>query len=187
VNPIVQQIEELFTTSGQAAYFGEAVSQLEHALQAAHLAETARASDSLVMAALLHDLGHLLHELPEDVAESGIDGRHEHAGAIWLARWFRPGVTQPIFLHVAAKRYLCAVDAHYLGRLSPASVQSLQLQGGPFTPEEVVAFEQQPYCREAVQLRRWDDEAKVPGWEVPGLAHYLPRLQREAELRDTEA
>src|SRR5262249_28661399 len=141
MNPVVQQIHDVFTLRGHDAYFGEAVSQLEHALQAAHLAEEAGASDSLVCAALLHDLGHLLRGLPENIAAEGIDDCHEHAGASWLTRWFRPCVTQPILLHVTAKRYLCAVDPLYRARLSPASVQSLQLQGGPFTDEEVAAFE----------------------------------------------
>jgi phosphonate degradation associated HDIG domain protein len=173
---VVDEICELFATKGNAAYVGEPVSQLEHALQAAHHAEHSGASDSLIVAALLHDIGHLLHKLPEDAADHGIDTRHEQLGQTWLARYFGPEVTEPIRLHVPAKRYLCATDGAYLGQLSPASQQSLQLQGGPFDPTEIERFEQNPYHRAAVAMRRWDDLAKVPGMEVAGLDHYRPRL-----------
>jgi phosphonate degradation associated HDIG domain protein len=174
---IVDEVLELFHTQGHAAYFGEPVSQTEHALQTAWQAEQEGAVGTVVVAALLHDVGHLLRGLPEDIADRGIDGRHEMAGEAWLARSFGPAVTEPIRLHVAAKRYLCAVDAEYRQQLSPASLQSLALQGGPFNAEEVRAFEQHPYHREAVQLRRWDDRAKIPGLAVPGLEHYRPALE----------
>jgi phosphonate degradation associated HDIG domain protein len=170
-------IAELFATRGHREYFGEAVSEEEHALQAAHLAERDRADDALVAAALLHDIGHLLHGFGEDVAERGIDARHEEIGHAWLTRRFRPPVADPVRLHVDAKRYLCATDPAYLDRLSPASKRSLDLQGGPFTLAEVAAFERHPHHAAAVRLRRWDDAAKVPGWAVPALAHYLPRLR----------
>src|SRR5215472_16930409 len=106
----VDEIFELFSTRGSAAYFGEPVSQREHALQAAHLAETEGAVDSLVVAALLHDIGHLLHDLPEDIADQGADAHHEDVGHDWLARYFGPEITEPVRLHVEAKRYLCQVD-----------------------------------------------------------------------------
>src|SRR5262249_30599789 len=115
-NP-VDHILELFAVGGRAAYFGEPVSQAEHALQAAHPAPSPGAAEDLVVAALLHDVGHLLHGLPETVAGEAIDARHQDGGAAWLARWFGPALTEPIRLHVAAKRYLCAVDPHYLSRL----------------------------------------------------------------------
>jgi gamma-butyrobetaine dioxygenase len=175
--PIVDRIFEVFAVAGRALYFGEAVSQAEHALQTAHLAETAGADAELITAALLHDFGHLLHGLPETVAEQGLDARHEEGGAAWLARHFGPAVTDPVRLHVAAKRYLCATDPTYLARLSPASQRSLQLQGGPFDAEGVRRFEQEPHARAAVALRRWDDAAKVPGRDVPGLEHYRPCLE----------
>jgi phosphonate degradation associated HDIG domain protein len=175
---VVDEICELFATKGHAAYIGEPVSQLEHALQAAHHAEQAGASDALVVAALLHDLGHLVHKLPEDCADHGIDDRHEALGQAWLKRHFGPEVTEPVRLHVAAKRYLCATDAAYRGQLSPASQQSLALQGGPMAAEEARQFESQPHYRDAVALRRWDDLAKVPGLAVPGMDHYRPRLTR---------
>jgi phosphonate degradation associated HDIG domain protein len=175
---IVDEICDLFATRGHAAYIGEPVSQLEHALQAAWHAERAGASDALVVAALLHDVGHLITKLPEDCAEHGIDDRHEALGQAWLRRHCGPEVTEPVRLHVAAKRYLCATDAGYRDQLSPASRQSLALQGGPFTPDEAADFERSSHYRDAVELRRWDDLAKVPGLEVPGLEHYRPRLER---------
>ena len=173
-------IFEIFEVKGGDAYFGEPVSQLEHALQAAYHAERESAPPWLVVAALLHDIGHLLHDLPEHIADLGVDARHEDVGHAWLAQYFGPEITAPVRMHVDAKRYLCATDPEYLKLLSPASVQSLQLQGGPFCEAEARAFEQQPFAREAVRLRRWDDLAKVPGMQVPGLEHY--RAMIEASL-----
>ena len=178
----VEEILRLFQTRGHDAYLGEPVSQAEHALQAAHLAVLDGAPEALVVAALLHDVGHLLHDLGDDVADRGIDARHERSGGSWLARNFGPEVAEPARLHVDAKRYLCAAEASYLDGLSRASRQSLALQGGPMTLEEIRTFEANPHHREAVRLRRWDDEAKVPGLEVPGLESYLGRLG--ATLKD---
>ena len=173
---VIDHILTLFREKGQGAYFGEAVTEAEHALQCANLAEQSGAANELIAAALLHDVGHLLHDLPEDIAERGIDGRHEEGGAAWLTRYFGPAVVDPVRLHVAAKRYLCAVEPSYLAALSPASQQSLHLQGGPFTPDEARRFEQEPWFRSAVAVRRWDDGAKVPNLVVPGLDHYRPCL-----------
>ncbi|HMD99875.1 MAG TPA: HD domain-containing protein [Terriglobia bacterium] len=175
---IFDQIVELFAKRGDAAYFGEAVSQKEHALQAAYLAERERAPESLVVAALLHDVGHLVHGMPEDIADHGVDARHEAAGEAWLARYFGPEVTEPVRLHVAAKRYLCRADPEYLSQLSPASVQSLALQGGPFSEAEARQFEEHRYFREAVRVRRWDDQAKTPGLDVPGIEHYREAIEK---------
>ncbi len=175
-------IVAIFAARGGTAYFGEPVSQLEHALQAAYHAEREQAPGWLVVAALLHDIGHLLHGLPEHIADLGVDARHEDLGHAWLAQYFGPEITAPVRLHVDAKRYLCATDPRYLELLSPASLQSLQLQGGPFHADAVRAFEQQPFAREAVRLRRWDDLAKAPGLPVPGLEHYLPMIAA-SELR----
>jgi phosphonate degradation associated HDIG domain protein len=178
---IYQQIEDLVARHGGNAYVGEPVSQKEHALQSAHLAERAGASDSLVVAALLHDIGHLLVEdedAGEAAAASGVDTRHEVLGQAWLSTYFPSAVTEPVYLHVAAKRYLCAKSDAYLNQLSPASVRSLQLQGGPMTTAEIAAFEANPYFKDAVQLRHYDDTAKIPGLAVPDVAHYEDRIRR---------
>lgn len=183
---VIDRIFILFREKGQGAYFGEAVTETEHALQSAHLAERSGAAAELIVAALLHDIGHLLHGLPEDVAERGIDGRHEVGGAAWLQRHFGPAVVDPVRLHVAAKRYLCAVEPAYHVGLSEASQRSLQLQGGPMSPEEVRRFEQEPRFRAAVAVRRWDDGAKVPGLTVPDLDHYRPCLEGVLEKQGGE-
>ena len=167
---ISDRIIEIFGDHGGDAYFGEPVTQLEHALQAAWLAEKEDAPQWLVVAALLHDIGHLLRD-------PGIDSAHEDAGQAWLAQYFGPEVTAPVRLHVAAKRYLCATDPQYRSLLSTASLDSLKLQGGPFSAAEARAFEQKSFFREAVRLRYWDDLAKVPGIEVPGLAQYRKKIE----------
>jgi [1-hydroxy-2-(trimethylamino)ethyl]phosphonate dioxygenase len=170
---VITTIERLFRERGSTAYLGEPVSQLEHALQSAHAAEREGASPALIAAALLHDVGHLLHALGEDAADCGLDDRHEELGERFLARYFPLGVSEPVQLHVAAKRYLCATVAEYRDRLSPASRQSLQLQGGPLNSAEAEAFRAGPHADAAVMLRRWDDAAKVSGQPTPPLEHYL--------------
>jgi len=174
---IVDYILDLFETRGPAAYLGEPVSQTEHALQTAHLAVQDGASDALVAAALLHDIGHLLG-VEDDPAERGIDAVHEQSGCAWLARHFGPEVTEPVRLHVLAKRYLCAVDAVYRSLLSPGSIRSLELQGGALTRDQVQAFECNQHAASAVRVRRWDDRAKVPNLDVPDLGHYVTTLRR---------
>ena len=174
----IDRIFALFRTKGQGAYFGEAVTETEHALQCAHLAEQSGASDVLISAALLHDIGHLLHNLGENIAEQGHDARHEDGGADWLSAHFGRDVVDPVRLHVAAKRYLCAVEPGYLQALSPASKLSLDLQGGPFSAQETNEFEREPWFRSAVAVRRWDDGAKVAGLVVPDLDHYRSTLER---------
>lgn len=176
-NTIDERIVQLFLDRGRAAYFGEEVSQTEHALQAAWAAERAGASPALIAAALLHDIGHLLHARPEDCTETGIDARHEELGARWLEQFFGPEVTEPIRLHVPAKRYLCAVDPEYVGQLSEASILSLKAQGGPFTPEEAKAFRAGPHAEAALALRRWDEMAKVKELPTPDLQHFVPLLE----------
>jgi phosphonate degradation associated HDIG domain protein len=169
---IVDEVIELFGRKGSAMYGGEAVTQLEHALQAAYLAELANAPPQLVAAALMHDIGHLIHNLPENASDRGIDDKHEVLGQKWLARYFVPEVCEPVRLHVPAKRYLCSVESQYLAQLSPESFKSLNLQGGAMNDAEVGDFEKHPFYKQAVQLRRWDDEAKVVGMPTPAIEHY---------------
>lgn len=169
---IVNEIFDLFEKRGGTAYFGEPVSIIEHCLEAAHLAENAKESSSLVVAALLHDIGHLIHNLPQDIGNRGIDSKHEDLACEWLSSYFSPEITEPIRLHVAAKRYLCHVDPSYLRQLSPASMLSLSLQGGPLVDDAAEDFVRSPYSRHALLIRRWDDSAKIPGLDVPGLQHY---------------
>ncbi len=182
---IADRIRKLFEANGCNVYFGEYVTQQEHALQTAYLADQEGTSDSLIVAALLHDIGHLLHSEDETVADKGVDMRHEKLGCDWLGLHFGPDVTEPVRLHVAAKRYLCATDAAYHGSLSPASVKSLALQGGPFTAEEKRDFERLPHYTDAVRLRRWDDEAKIVGLSVPGLERYMARVAATARNGET--
>lgn len=182
---VTDTVFAMFTNRGDEAYYGESVSQTEHALQAAHAAEEEKASAALIVAALLHDIGHLLHGGPEDLADHGVDDRHEVVGRAWLARHFGPEVTEPVRLHVPAKRYLCRVDPAYQAKLSPASVVSLQLQGGAMSAEEAREFEANPFAADAVRLRRWDDLAKIVGLEVPGLEHYRERV--DSLLKTTES
>ena len=159
---------------GARQYGGEAVSQLAHALQCATLAERAGAPAALVAAALLHDFGHIVGK-EDDLA--GIDSVHETLGASALAAWFGPEVTEPIRLHVEAKRYLCAAEPDYQARLSPASVRSLALQGGPLARADAAAFAAERFATHAVALRRWDEAAKDPRAETPGLEHFRPSLE----------
>ncbi len=150
----------LLRTAGQGRYGETDVTQLEHALQCAALAEAEGASSALIAAALLHDE----------------DGRHEETGAIMLAQWFGPEVSEPVRLHVPAKRYLAMAEPGYDARLSPASVTSLRLQGGPFTAAEAQDFLTLPHAEAAIRLRRWDDAAKTPELATPDLDHFADHL-----------
>ncbi|MEM7032365.1 MAG: metal-dependent phosphohydrolase [Chloroflexota bacterium] len=177
---IIDQIFTAFRQYGDQSY-GERVTMAEHMLQSAVFAERDGAHDTLIAATVLHDYGHLIHDLPEDIADHGIDAIHEQVGADYLAQYFVPAVTEPGRLHVAAKRYLCAVDIDYFSTLSPASIQSLELQGGPFNQTEIDAFEDNLHFKDAIRLRRYDDFGKVPNMVTPDLEHYRSFL--EAGLR----
>jgi phosphonate degradation associated HDIG domain protein len=172
-NGIIDKIKLLFEQNGGSLYGGEAVTQLEHALQAAMLAEAEGATPALIAAALLHDIGHLLHDLPDDAPDAGIDDVHEELAHKWLRKYFGPEVTEPVRMHVEAKRYLCAAEPQYRDSLSDVSQQSLELQGGTFTIAEARRFEQRPFFEDGVRLRRWDDRAKILGLETPSLDHFL--------------
>ena len=175
-DPVVV-IAELFASEGAADYLGEPVTQADHMLQAAALAEKAGATPALIAAALLHDVGHFTGTVSGRDLMRGTDNRHSDQGAAWLAQWFGAEVTEPVRLHVAAKRYLCAIEPGYLDKLSPASVYTLGVQGGPMRPDEVAAFQASPYSQDACQVRRWDDEAKDPAAQPPGFAHFAPYLR----------
>jgi len=180
---VADEVLALYGARGAGAYFGERVSMTEHGLQAAWFGQMEGAPEPLILAGLLHDVGHLLEAVPDDLADWTSDARHEETGARWLAERFGPEVSEPVRLHVAAKRYLCATDAGYFRQLSPASVHTLKLQGGPMSSEEIRAFEREPYYREAVRVRRWDDQGKVAGLKVPPLEAYLDRLNAAARAR----
>ncbi len=172
---ILDRIAHWFALHGATSYEGhrrESVSALNHALQCAQLAEDARADAPLVAAALLHDVGHFV-AIDEIGEMADIDDVHELRGLAVLVRDFPPAVIEPIRLHVAAKRYLTAIEPRYFRGLSPASVHSLAQQGGPMTAAELARFEALPFAEDAVRLRRWDDLAKMPGQETPGLGYYL--------------
>ena len=181
----VDRLAELFKSEGAAEYLGEPVTVAQHLLQAGALAVAADAPPALVAAALLHDAGHLRGADPgADAGElsgrdlmSGTDNDHGERGAAWLARWFPPAVTEPVRLHVAAKRYLCAAEPAYFALLSPASVYTLSVQGGPMTAAEAARFAAAPYAADAVAVRRWDDTAKDPAAGVPGFDAYRPLLE----------
>jgi [1-hydroxy-2-(trimethylamino)ethyl]phosphonate dioxygenase len=176
----IDEVTGLYATWGSERY-DEEVTQLEHALQTAALAVGAGASDALVVAALFHDVGHLLELQAGAVGPLDDDLHHESRGAKYLSGVFPIAVTIPIALHVRAKRYLCAVDDDYRAGLSAGSERSLQQQGGTFEPAELDAFEQLAGSSDAVQLRRWDDGGKVDGLEVAPLDHYRPMVARVAQ------
>ena len=172
----VDEIFALYHRRGGERY-GERLTQLDHALQCAALAQSDGAPDALVAAALLHDYGHLIDDRGHMAERQGMDDAHEAVGADALSAWFGHDVTQPVALHVAAKRYLCAVEPGYLDALSPASQLSLHLQGGPLEPREAEAFKALPFADDAVRLRRWDDWGKALEADgLPSLESYRATL-----------
>ena len=201
----LDDIERLFSRHGSAQYAGELVTQLEHALQTAHLAERSDADDALVTACLLHDIGHLLcvhaptaASLPaphrgasvpgaarcpaveqgETPTLRGIDDTHQYYALPFMRGLFPDAVLEAIRLHVDAKLYLCSADDAYFVKLSEDSKRSLVLQGGVFSVDEAAGFLAQPGAHDAVRLRQWDDLAKQPDWATPSLAHFLARAER---------
>jgi phosphonate degradation associated HDIG domain protein len=174
----LEDIELLFARHGSAQYSGEPVTQLEHALQCAYLAEQSEASDELVTACLLHDLGHLLNEQGETPTLRGIDDTHQYFALPFLRGLFPDAVLDPIKLHVDAKRYLCRASEGYWAKLSEDSKRSLELQGGVFDPDQAAAFLRQPGAQDAVLLRQWDDLGKQADWQTPSLAHFMSRAAR---------
>lgn len=182
---IVAFIGDIFERRGADSYLGEEVTMAEHMLQGALLAGEGGARDELVAAALLHDIGHYTNEFPDDALAQGIDNHHDEAGAAVLEPFFPAIVTDCVRHHVAAKRYLCATDPEYFARLSPASVHTLNLQGGPMTNQEVLEFRKNPNLDGIIQVRIWDDEGKEPGKRTPAFVHYAPLLQRVVDAHAT--
>src|SRR5258708_17526427 len=172
-DPLRQELLDIFVGRATRRYGLSEINQLQPALQSAALAEAGDAPPATVLASLLHDVGHMVHDLGEDPASRGVDDRHEALGAAWLAERFGPEVSEPVRLHVAAKRFLCATEPDYFGRLSPDSVRSLALQGGPMSAEEVAAFRAGPRCGGAVRLRRYDEAAKDPYARTPDFDYFL--------------
>ena len=170
----------IYHSRGAVAYFGERVSMTEHGLQAAYFAQLQGAPEPLIVAALLHDIGHLLEAVPEALEDWTADAHHEEVGARWLAARFDAEVSEPVRLHVPAKRYLCATDARYLACLSAASVHTLRLQGGPLSAQEAQQFARERFAAEAVRVRHWDDQGKVAGLQTPALEQFAPLIERLA-------
>jgi gamma-butyrobetaine dioxygenase len=176
------ELLSIYTARGAGAYYGEAVTMTEHSLQAAYFAQAHGAPDALVLASLLHDIGHLIEPAPADIADWKHDAAHEESGARWLAAHFGPEVSEPVRLHVPAKRYLCATDPGYMRQLSAASVTTLELQGGPMSAAEQRAFEAESHWREAVLLRQFDDQGKIRGLATPPFEHYRALIDRFAPV-----
>ena len=178
MNPIIEKILTTFEHRGSEKYGTEAVTQLEHALQSASLAEAENASAQLITAALLHDIGHILDtdELPKDDSVN-LDDLHEEIGYQWLLEHFGLGVAKPVQMHVMAKRYLCTIDDSYTKTLSPTSLKSFYDQGGKMSPTEKLAFEKDPFFEVAVALRKWDDTAKEANKKTQSIRHFLPYIE----------
>lgn len=173
MNTVINRILHTFDIRGDLAYGSEAVTQRQHALQSATLAEIENAEPSLIAAALLHDVGHILDadELPQS-DEQDLDDAHEKRAYEWLLHHYGPSVADPVRLHVAAKRYLCTIEPAYEAKLSPTSHKSYLDQGGPMDVVEKAAFESEPYFEQALRLRRWDDLAKDPVLQTAPITHF---------------
>ncbi|MEM7225492.1 MAG: HD domain-containing protein [Pseudomonadota bacterium] len=175
---IVDFLADIFERRGGEQYLGESVTMAEHMLQGATMAERAGQPETIVVAALLHDIGHFTSEFGTFTMADTADRYHEEAGAKVLERFFPEEVVDCVRHHVAAKRYLCAVRPEYLERLSPASIHSLHLQGGPMAAEEVARFEKNPNLKAILQVRHLDDAGKRAGEDTPPFSHFAPMVQR---------
>ena len=178
MSAIIRRIYEVFDQRGDDQYGSEAVTQRQHALQSATLAQKAGHGSTLIVAALLHDIGHILsdHELP-DSTDVNLDDQHETRAYEWLKTYFGPAVADPVRLHVAAKRYLCSKYPDYENKLSPTSRKSYHDQGGQMSEEELATFESEPHYKKALVLREWDDSAKDPNCVTPKVEHFEDDLK----------
>jgi phosphonate degradation associated HDIG domain protein len=174
------QIAEIFSSGSSEEYLGEDVKLVEHMLQCADLAQADQASDHLVLAALLHDIGHLLIPEASQAHFSGVDAHHDEVGSQWVEEHFPESVSLPILLHVDAKKYLVATDNEYYERLSQASKETLAIQGGAFSSQEAAEFIAMPGAKEAVQLRLWDDQAKIRDKATSQIADFKAIIERLA-------
>jgi len=180
---VVDNLFSLLEENGRGLYGESGVNQIQHALQAASQAEQAGSTDEMITAALLHDIGHLIDNDAAEAQLRGEDRRHEDLGSEYLSAWFGPEVTEPIRLHVPAKRYLVYRKDQYADRLSEASIRTLELQGGAFeTVEQAAEFEAERFFQDAVRLRVWDEGAKSEDAATPDLAHYRPIVERAIKV-----
>ncbi len=180
----IDSLSLLLLESGAHQYGREPVSQLEHALQCASWAEKNNVKKELITAALLHDLGHLLHEFGDESTILNVDDKHEYRAIHHLKTLFPNALIEPIKMHVDAKRYLCFKDEAYYASLSPASKASLALQGGVFNEIQALEFLAKPYSQDAIALRIWDDLSKVPGALTPDLEHFIAIMKRCVKLKN---
>ena len=185
---VVEKVFSRFRDRGHMQY-GETVTEAQHALQCATFAEKSGEPSAVIVACLLHDYGHLCHEMGEDIADRGVDAQHEDIGAAHLARWFVDEIVEPVRLHVAAKRYLCWKEPTYLDGLSAASKKSLELQGGPMSAVEAQAFESNAHYDSAVRVRKYDDMGKVPDMatsELEAFRSMIEEFVKTDTLRECE-
>ena len=175
---IVPFLAEIFDRRGGEEYLGEPVTMAQHMLQGATMAEQQGLEEEIIVAALLHDIGHFTSEFGTYHPDDTEDRHHEDAGAEVLRAFFPSVVTDCVRYHVAAKRYLCATRPEYAKRLSAASVHTLELQGGPMRADEVAAFEANPNLNQIIQVRYLDEAGKRPDMETPGFSHFAPMVQR---------
>ena len=175
---IVDELVEIYVSKGLETFEGDRItSQTAHGLQAATIAEAEGASAAMIAAALLHDIGRIINPKDREITDSGGDAKHEEVARTLLEPHLGPAVTRPIKWHVAAKRYLVATDPDYSKKISPGSKRSMAGQGGVLGDREAQAFIAQPYAREGVALRRWDDRAKSPDAQTPPFEHFVPYIE----------
>ena len=174
---VVDKLDALFAAIAGTSYLGEPITIAEHMLQSAACAKRDGADDALIAAALLHDVGHYVDPAPDNENETDLRKRHDLAAARILAPVLPAAVTEPIRLHVDAKRYLCAIEPAYYDKLSDASKHTMRLQGGVMDADQAKVFAGEAYCEDAVRLRRWDDEGKTPDVAVPGFEAYRAMLE----------